>query len=217
MNNILTKFLLVFSLVLFFGCGTKETQLSESEKKLTSLANETYGIIQAIGESESRYAAEKSSGNWKQAYQTKRQEIENLQITLQAKIKEGRFLEELPEEGTRNKAQLYLHAAENIRMYITVTNADMTKIFTDTPPPATDVYNRERYLTSASAELQKIISGNVEQTTAGKEMPKKDTNRGRYFLHEQNQEQTRERIQRAPAQAESWKEEVESAEKGIKK
>jgi hypothetical protein len=214
MEKILSLCFIVLIMTILIGCGSNEKKLSESEQKLINLAKETSEIISVIKESESHYAEKKSLDNWKQAYETKRKEIEDLLIQIESKIKEGRFLEQLPEEGLKDKAQLYLHAAENIRMYITVTNADLTKIFSDSPPPAIDMYNRERYLTPALAELQSLVVGSTA-TVAGK--PEKSaasqqSQDKRYMLNEQGPDETGKQIRGGVNQADAWKNDVSATQ-----
>ena len=217
MEKILNICFIVLIITVLIGCSSNEKNISESEQKIVNLAKETSEIIGVIKECESHYAEKKSSGNWKQAYQTKRLEIEDLQIQLESKIKQGRFLEQLPEDGLKNKAQLYLHAAENIRMYITVTNADLTKIFTDSPPPAVDIYNRERYLTPAIAELQSLVGGSTA-TVAGKQEKtavSQQSQDKRYMLNEQGPDETGKQIRGGVNQADAWKNDVNATQSAV--
>lgn len=153
---------LLFTLVIILAvnlvtCGVAEKKKSDSHIRLIQLAKETLEIIAQIEESEMRYAEKKSSKDWASAYQLKRAGADSLLIQLNDKIREGRFFEKLPEEGLKQKAKIFLHAAENIKTYINTTNADMTQLFSGKSPPAFDVYSSERYLKPAFEELQKII------------------------------------------------------------
>jgi hypothetical protein len=217
MYKTLKTFFIPLIIILLYGCGTKEKGISELEQNLVNIAKETSEIIGVIKERESNYAEKKSSANWKQAYQTKRKEIEDLQIQLESKIKQVRFLEQLPEDGLKNKAQLYLHAAENIRMYITVTNADLTKIFTDSPPPAVDIYNRERYLTPAIAELQSLVGGTTTKVP-GKQAqtaPSQQSQDKRYMLNEQGPDETGKQIRGGVNQADAWKNDLNATQNAV--
>ena len=217
MYKTLKTFFIPLTIILLYGCGTKEKSISESEQKLVNLAKETSDMVGVIKESESHYAEKKSSENWKQAYQTKRKEIEDLQIQIESKIQEGRFLEQLPEDGLKNKAKLYLHAAENIRMYITVTNADLTKIFADSTPPAVDIYNRERYLTPAMAELQSLVGGNTA-IVSGKQVqtaPTQQSQNKRYMLNEQGPDETGKQIRGGVNQADAWKNDANATQSAV--
>ena len=217
MEKILNICFIVLIITVLIGCSSNEKNISESEQKIVNLAKETREIIGVTKECDSHYAEQKCSGNSKQAYQTKRLEIEDLQIQLESKIKQGRFLEQLPEDGLKNKAQLYLHAAENIRMYITVTNADLTKIFTDSPPPAVDIYNRERYLTPAIAELQSLVGGSTA-TVAGKQEKtavSQQSQDKRYMLNEQGPDETGKQIRGGVNQADAWKNDVNATQSAV--
>jgi hypothetical protein len=217
MNKALKIIIPCLSLMFLLGCGGGEKRISESEKKLIKLAKETSDVIGMIKKSESNYAERKSSNEWKQAYQTKREEIDRLQIQLASKINEGHYLEQFPEEGLRTKVQLYLHAAENIKTYMTVTNADLTRIFTDSPPPAVDVYNRERYLTTALNELQEIAGRNaiVGSSKIEKSAEPKSDNNGRYMLNEQGPDETGKQIRAGKNQADAWKEAVGTSQSAV--
>jgi hypothetical protein len=74
--------------------------------------------------------------------QLKRAGADSLLIQLNNKIREGLFFEKPPEESLKTK--VFLHAAENIKIYIDITNADITQIFSGSPPPVFDVYNSVR-------------------------------------------------------------------------
>ncbi|MBU1423348.1 MAG: hypothetical protein KKG06_09270 [Bacteroidetes bacterium] len=147
--------LVVILTVNFVSCGGAGEKKSDSGKRLIQLAKETLEFIWQIEESEMRYSRKKSPNEWKFAYQLKRVEVDSILGQLNDKIREGRFFEKPPEENL--KAKVFLHAAENIKMYINITNADITQIFSGSPPPAFDVYNSERYLKTAAEELQKFI------------------------------------------------------------
>jgi len=217
MNKKLNVGFIALFLTVLVGCGSDEKKISESEKKLVELAKQTGEIIGMIKESESHYAEKKSVANWKQAYHSKRKEIEDLQIQLESKIKEGRFLEQLPQDGLKSKAQLYLHAAENVRMYIMVTNADLTKIFTDSPPPATDIYNRERYLTPAIAELQSFeVNANATITNKQEKItPTQQSQDKRYMLNEQGPDETGRQIRSGKNQADAWRDAVGTTQQAV--
>lgn len=153
---------IIFTLVVILtvnlvSCGGAEKKKTDSEKRLIQLAKETLEFIRQIEESEMRYSRKKSPNEWKFAYQLKRVEVDSILGQMNDKIREGRFFEKLPEENLKQKAKTFLHAAENIKAYINITNADMTQIFSGSPPPAFDVYNSERYLKTAAEELQKFI------------------------------------------------------------
>lgn len=196
-------YLFVFLLTVS-GCSGKEQKTSESEKRIIELTAQTNEIILKIEASETRYAQKKQTKEWKTAYNAKRHELDSLLEQLDSKIQEARFIEQMPEEKTKILAQRYLHAVENIKMYITTTNADLTRFFS-TAPPAHDPFNWNKFVEPAKQELNKI-TGNTESE-----------DRGRYFLHGPDGDATNKTIQSAPEQADSWKEAVESTEKGIPK
>jgi hypothetical protein len=217
MNNTLRSFFIPLIILLLVGCGTKEKSVSESEKKLMQLAAETQSIINSIDEAEANYSQKKSTQDWKNEYKLKREEIQKLYDLLQSKIQEGRFMEQLPEEGLKPKAQLFLHAAENIKTYIMVTNADMTKIFRDSPPPAVDSYNHQRYLTPAMAELKSISGGSVTTTTVAKDnqnLPSANQ-RGRYMLNEQDPNETGKQIRAGANQANAWRDDANATQSAL--
>ncbi len=207
-------YLFVFLLTVS-GCSGKEQKISESEKRIIELAVQTNAIILQIEESEKRYARQKSTKEWKTAYNTKRHELDSLLQQLDSKIQEARFIEQMPEEKTKTLAEQYLHAVENVKMYITTTNADLTRFFS-TAPPAHDPFNWKKFVEPAIEELNKI-SDNTEIKPAESSGRPNSEDRGRYFLHGPDGDATNRTIQRAPEQADSWKEAVESAEKGIPK
>ncbi|MDI6804471.1 MAG: hypothetical protein QME58_11610 [Bacteroidota bacterium] len=142
------------------GCSSKEQKTSESEKRIIELAVHTHDIILQVEESEKRYARKKQTKEWKTSYNTKRHELDSLLQQLDSKIQEVRFIEQMPEEKTKTLAQQYLHAVENIKMYITTTNADLTRFFS-TAPPAHDPFNWKKFVEPAQQELNKI-AGNTE-------------------------------------------------------
>ncbi|MDP2208192.1 MAG: hypothetical protein Q8K98_05370 [Bacteroidota bacterium] len=207
-------YLFVF-LISVSGCSSQEQKISESEKRIIELAVQTSDIILQVEASETRYARKKQTKEWKTAYNTKRHELDSLLQLLDSKIQEARFIEQMPEEKTKILAEQYLHAVENIKMYITTTNADLTRFFS-TAPPAHDPFNWKKFVEPAKQELNKI-SGIAETKPAETSGRSKSEDRGRYFLHGPDGDATNRTIQRAPEQADSWKEAVESAEKGIQK
>ncbi len=158
MNMIKLFFIVVLILTInLVGCGGVEKKTTDSHTRLIQLAKETLEIVAQIEEHEMRYAQKKSLNDWTIAYQLKRAGVDSLLIQLNDKILEGRFFEKLPEEGLTQKAKIFLHAAENIKIYINTTNVDMTQLVGGKPPPAFDVYSSERYLKPATSELQKIL------------------------------------------------------------
>lgn len=146
----------VLIIIIHFNCSGTEKKLSESEKRLVQLAEESISIINRIENSENNYIKNKSTPNWKQAYQSKRFELDSLLYELKRIITECRFFEKLPEENIKPKAKSILHAAENIKMYITITNVDMSEVFVNNPPPI-DSYSKEQFLKPAENELKKIL------------------------------------------------------------
>lgn len=207
-------YLFVFLLTVS-GCSSQEKKISESEKRIMELASQTSDIILQVEASETRYARQKSTKDWKTAYDTKRYELDSLLQQLDLKIQEARFIEQVPEEKTKKLAERYLHAAENIKIYITTTNADLTRFFS-TAPPAHDPFNWQKFVEPTIKELNKI-SGNTEIKPGESSGRPNSDDRGRYFLHGPDGDATNKTIQRAPEQADSWKEAVESAEKSIQK
>lgn len=158
-KKIFLYILLINLTVMFISCGETEKKKFDSEKRLIQLAEETLKIVEMVEESEKRYSEREDLTEWKLAFQIKKSEINDLLNQLNYKIREGRFFEKLPEEHTRTKAKLFLHAAENIKMYINIINTDLTQMRTNNPPPAFDIYSRERYLKPAVNELENLISG----------------------------------------------------------
>lgn len=202
-------------LLIISGCSSKEQKPSESEQRIIELAVQTNDIINRIAASEQNYNQKKKTKEWKTAYNNKRHELDSLLQQLDSKIEEARFIEQMPDEKTKSLAQQYLHAAENIKMYITTTNADLTRFFS-TAPPAHDPFNWRKFVEPAKQELDKI-SVNIETKPSETSGRPNSEDRGRYFLNGPGSEVTNKTIQAAPNQADSWKEEVESAEKGIPK
>ncbi len=142
------------------GCDGKEHKISESEKRIIEIAVQTNDIVHRIQASETRYVRNKQTKEWKTAYDTKRYELDSLLQQLDSNIQEARFIEQMREEKTKTLAERYLHAAENIKIYITTTNADLTSFFS-TAPPAHDPFNWKKFVEPAIEELNKI-SGNTE-------------------------------------------------------
>lgn len=209
-----TLYLFLFLLTVS-GCSSKEQKPSETEQRIIELAVQTNDLILQVEASEKSYYQKKKTKEWKTAYNIKRHELDSLSQQLDTKIQEARFIEQMPEEKSKKLAQQYLHAAENIKMYITTTNADLTRFFS-TAPPAQDPFNWDKFIAPAIQELNKItiVTGTKPAETSGR--PKSEE-RGRYFLHGPGSEATNKTIQSAPGQADSWKEAVESTEKGIPK
>ncbi len=199
---IYNKMLYLFVFVLAVsGCSGKEQPISESEKRIIELTVQTKDIIHRIEESENRYALKKQTREWKTAYNKKRYELDSLFQQLESKLQEARFIEQMPEEKTKTIAQQYLHAVENIKMYITTTNADLTRYFS-TAPPAHDPFNWKKFVEPAEQSLNKILGDSEIDASETKEHSKSE-DRGRYFLYGHGGDATQKKIQSAHEQADS--------------
>ncbi len=141
------KYLLIIILIVGINSG--------SEKRLSELASDVYQLIQKIRDSETRYFEKRKSEEWKTAYESKRSELEGIFSQLEDKVKEGRFLEQIPDEKLNKKVNSFLHTVENVKIYITTTNVDLTQ-YLKGAPPATDRYNWDRFIKPAIEQLSKI-------------------------------------------------------------
>lgn len=198
----LSILLITFSII--YGCGKKGRDVTESEEKLMQLSEEVVKIISQIEVIENDYALKKKEKNWKIFYDKKRKSIDSVTKHLDTVIKKVKFFERMPQENVKNLANKILHACENVKMYLNITNADLSRYYSKAPP-SHDPYNWQRYIDPAIGNLKSILGQDISENRRG----------ARHYLHEQDNESVNKQIQSSPQRMEEWKEEVEEVQKSI--
>lgn len=196
---------IILSLLILIGlnsCGKKET--SKSENEIIKLAVMAVEVIVKIEDAENEYANYKNRTDWKNYYNIKLEKV-NLELDkLNKIIQEVKFFERMPDEKTVELAKNLSAQCENIKLYITTTNIDLTKYFAKAPP-AYDPYNWDRLIIPTVKNLKLIIEKNNLLVDSLK------FKGSRYFLHDASGEVVNKQIQSSPHQMEGWKQDVESA------
>lgn len=203
MRTILLTLIIVIT---FNTCGKNEP--SESENKVIELAVRTAEVIVEIEAAENEFAKHKNQIDWKIFYESKRNKLNSELENLFKIIQEVKFFERMPDEKTSELARQLLHQCENIKLYINITNADLSNFYKKAPP-AYDPYNWERLIAPTIISLKNIMEKN-------KNLVKTNKFKGsRYFLDDATGDAVSKQIQSSPQQMERWKEDVESAMKSL--